>query len=37
MYNGVQLYTSTYNFMNNTITQNLYDNTKSYQVIHNCI
>ena len=29
MYNGVQFYTSIYNYMNNTITKNLYDNTES--------
>ena len=35
MYNGVKFYTSIYNYMNNTITKNLYDNTK-YKAIHNC-
>ena len=30
MYNGVQFYTPIYNYMNNTITKNLNDNTKSY-------
>ena len=37
MYSGVQFYTSIYNYMNNTITKNLYNNAKSYKVINNCI